>query len=307
MTATPPRRAPDGGGNWWLRSGAVVVFGLILIAVALDRLGNPDGGEEPTALPILPADQVAATPLAPAASPVVPAAAAVGAPDGRRVVCLDPGHGGKDEGHIRQQADGSQLMEKDLTLEVGRLLEQRLPARGIEVVMTRRDDTVVNASGEDINGDGITAAPGKTSQEMDDLLARVNICNAAATDLLVSIHFNGADNPDLEGYEVFYNSDRPFSDRSERFAELVYEELGEQMGAVGYVANPHGIGVEDHVVTGPISGSRTAESRMPGALVEGLYLSNDEDAAFVLSDGALFAIALAYEEAIARYFEEYPG
>jgi N-acetylmuramoyl-L-alanine amidase len=46
---------------------------------------------------------------------------------------------------------------------------------------------------------------------------------------------------------------------------------------------------------------------MPGALAEGLFLSNDEDEAFLTSPAAANAIVDAYEQAIVQYFTEYPG
>jgi N-acetylmuramoyl-L-alanine amidase len=41
---------------------------------------------------------------------------------------------------------------------------------------------------------------------------------------------------------------------------------------------------------------------MPGAVIEGLFLSNDADAAFVVTDAARNAIVSAYETAILSYF-----
>ena len=46
---------------------------------------------------------------------------------------------------------------------------------------------------------------------------------------------------------------------------------------------------------------------MPGAIIEGLFLSNEEDAAFVATDAAQEAIVSAYEQAIVDYFAEFPG
>jgi N-acetylmuramoyl-L-alanine amidase len=46
---------------------------------------------------------------------------------------------------------------------------------------------------------------------------------------------------------------------------------------------------------------------MPGVVVEGLFLSNADDAAFITSDEAEDAIVGAYEEAITQYFGVYPG
>jgi len=253
-------------------------------------------------------------PATPAATPppATPAVAADGgpAPDGRPLVCLDPGHGGSDRGNVRLDDDGQiELQEKDFTLAHSLALAERLRARGIEAALTRETDRNVNERNLDVNNDGSVAPPGgeATSDEADDLLARVLACNAAGADLLVSVHYNGAENTNLQGYEVWYNGDRPFSARSARFAALMHEELGGAFRAAGYAANDRGIGLENHAVTGPTREGRPTASAMPGAVVEGLFLSNDEDAAFITSAGAAEAIVGAYERAIVRYFEEYPG
>jgi N-acetylmuramoyl-L-alanine amidase len=46
---------------------------------------------------------------------------------------------------------------------------------------------------------------------------------------------------------------------------------------------------------------------MPGAVIEGLFLSNEEDAAFMQSEIAEETLVGAYEEAITSYFGVYPG
>jgi N-acetylmuramoyl-L-alanine amidase len=48
-------------------------------------------------------------------------------------------------------------------------------------------------------------------------------------------------------------------------------------------------------------------SERPGAVIEGLFLSNDEDAEFIQSDIADETLVDAYEQAITRYFSVYPG
>jgi N-acetylmuramoyl-L-alanine amidase len=79
------------------------------------------------------------------------------------VVVLDPGHGGSDPGVIVGDA-----VEKDLSLELARMLkselERRLPAR---VILTRQDDR------------GLTA---------DE---RAEIANRSHADLVLSLHFDG--------------------------------------------------------------------------------------------------------------------
>ena len=229
--------------------------------------------------------------------------------DGRNIVCIDPGHGGEDLGNVRVEDGRIVLQEKDFVLEHSLALADRLRERGIEVVLTRETDTEVNPSNEDVNGDGEVAAeggPARTDQ-LDDLQARVNICNLAAADLLVSVHYNGAENEFLSGYEVWFNDKRPFSGRSEAFATFMHEALGNAYSEAGYEAVDRGIGIEDHVVTGPERPGELVPSEMPGAVIEGLFLSNEDDARFIQSDIADETLVGAYEEAITRYLGVYPG
>jgi N-acetylmuramoyl-L-alanine amidase len=291
------------------------------------RLGSQRfAAPAPTATPVptmtpLPTPSATPLPLPPTSTPrpepptPTPAAVAVAgvdelyARDGRNIVCIDPGHGGEDLGNVRVENGRITLQEKDITLDHSLMLAERLRAKGFEVVLTRETDTEVNPSNEDVNGDGTVAPEGgpARTEQIDDLQARVNICNLAAADLLVSVHYNGAENEFLSGYEVWFNDDREFSGRSEAFATFMHEALENGYADAGYEAVDRGIGIEDHVVTGPERPGELVPSEMPGAVIEGLFLSNEEDAAFVETDMADETLVGAYEEAITRYFSVYPG
>jgi len=307
--------------------GAIVLlisFGIAALIVGM-RLGSERfAAPPPTPTPVPTATALptpTATPLPPTPTPrpqpptPTPAAVAVAgvdelyARDGRNIVCIDPGHGGEDLGNVRLENGRIALQEKDFTLEHSQLLADRLREKGFEVVLTRETDTEVNPSNEDVNGDGTVAPEGgpARTEQIDDLQARVNICNLAAADLLVSVHYNGAENTFLSGYEVWFNDEREFSGRSEAFATFMHEALEKGFVSAGYDAVDRGIGIEDHVVTGPERPGELVPSEMPGAVVEGLFLSNDKDAAFIQSDRADEALVGAYEEAITRYFSVYPG
>ena len=56
------------------------------------------------------------------------------------LVVLDPGHGGRDSGAKGHQG----LLEKDLTLKIALNLERELRKHGLDVLLTRRDDTYVS-------------------------------------------------------------------------------------------------------------------------------------------------------------------
>jgi N-acetylmuramoyl-L-alanine amidase len=90
-------------------------------------------------------------------------------------VVIDPGHGGKDPGARGRKG----LREKDLVLRVGRALRKQLTAKGLEVVMTRDDDTFL------------------------ELEERTAIANRAGADVFVSIHANAAPNRRSNGVETY--------------------------------------------------------------------------------------------------------
>jgi N-acetylmuramoyl-L-alanine amidase len=301
--------------------GALVIAAILVVArVGAGRFAGPP--PTPTPLPTAtPAPTATPTPPPPTPTPLpqppTPTPEAVPVPgvdedyaqDGRNIVCLDPGHGGEDLGNVRIENGRIALQEKDFTLAHALELAKRLRSDGFEVVMTRETDTEVNPSNEDVNGDGVVApddGPARSDQ-LDDLQARINICNLASADLLVSIHYNGAENEFLQGYEVWYNDKRPFSGRSEAFAQLIHDDLGAAYKSAGYDANDRGIGIDDLAVLAPARPGKLIPSNMPGVVVEGLFLSNDDDAKFIGSDVAEDTIVGAYERAIKRYFDVYPG
>jgi N-acetylmuramoyl-L-alanine amidase len=65
--------------------------------------------------------------------------------------------------------------------------------------------------------------------------------------------------------------------------------------------------VFDHfIITGPEIPDVIVPSKMPGAIVEALFVSNEVDAAVLATPEGRAAIVTAYENAIVEYFEWYP-
>ena len=96
-------------------------------------------------------------------------------PPGFQRVVIDAGHGGRDPGgqNLRLGID-----EKDLALDVSRLVGKRLRAAGFDVAFTRTDDHFV---------------------ELDE---RPLMANRAGADIFLSIHFNAA-RESVRGVETF--------------------------------------------------------------------------------------------------------
>jgi len=91
-------------------------------------------------------------------------------------VVIDAGHGGDDAG--ARGAAG--LVEKELVLDVAYRLAKRLSENGLQVVLTRRDDSFV------------------------PLEERTSIANDARADLFISIHGNATHDTKVRGIETFF-------------------------------------------------------------------------------------------------------
>lgn len=316
-------------------AGTLLIVGLTVLAFAggrlFGRVEEPTSGAqvvamapeersaEPPSLIEVPAPE--AEP--PAETPIPLPAAFARSP----IVCIDPGHGGDDRGFQSFFTDGGPSMEEAvLVLEHAWDLEARLLQRGYEVVMTRETDAAVNLEGADVNGDGRTAAHdaprSDRNKNLDELQARINICNESSADLLVSMHVNGYSNGNPRGYETWFTREREFGDRNAVFATLAYAHLKEQLGYIGYVLpaedergvlpdttadvqKEHSL-FRHFIMTGPEVPGVVQPSTMPGAIVEALFVSNDGDAAVLSTAEGRNAIVTAYENAIVEYFERYP-
>jgi N-acetylmuramoyl-L-alanine amidase len=106
-------------------------------------------------------------------------------------IVLDPGHGGKDPG-----ACGKTLKEKDVTLAVAQIRRPKLEALGHEVLLSRYSDCDVPLS------------------------SRTCRANEWGADVLLSIHCNGAENPQAHGFEVWTS---PGTTRADNLATIILD------------------------------------------------------------------------------------
>jgi N-acetylmuramoyl-L-alanine amidase len=312
-------------------AGTLLILGLTVLAFAggrlFGRVEEPETGPPAeTVAQTIPAPELAA--VVPELTPVVETPIALPATFERPpIVCLDPGHGGEDRGFTRFFENGIPAMEESmLVLEQAWDLEARLQQRGYNVVMTRETDAAVNLDGRDVNGDGRTAAHdaprSNRNKNLDELQSRINVCNSANADLLVSMHVNGFSTGGPHGFETWFTRERQFGDRNAVFATLAYAHLKEQLAKMGYVLpaeEERGVLPDttadvqmEHslfrhfILTGPEVPGVVTASKMPGAIVEALFVSNDVDAAVLSTPEGRSAIVTAYENAIVEYFERYP-
>jgi N-acetylmuramoyl-L-alanine amidase len=97
---------------------------------------------------------------------------------GKIVVIIDPGHGGKDSGAIGIGG----VQEKNIILPIGKRIAEILERNGIQVIMTRDSDYFVTLPG------------------------RVTIAEQANASVFVSIHANsaGENRPEVSGLETYH-------------------------------------------------------------------------------------------------------
>lgn len=120
-------------------------------------------------------------------------------------IVVDAGHGGIDPGKIGI----NNALEKDINLAIALKLERNLRENGINVVMTRKDDTGLYKETD-------------SNKKVIDMKNRLAIIEEAKPVLAVSIHQNSFPDSSVSGVQVFYYKD---SVRSREAAEIMQTQM----------------------------------------------------------------------------------
>jgi len=224
-------------------------------------------------------------------------------PAGRRVIVIDPGHGGLDSG-----ANGvNDLLEKDLVLAEGLKLAKALKALGYIVHMTRDSDAFVplpervavarklkadlmislhadSNPDSDVNGLSIyTLNDGRSDREAAALAKREN-----QSDIIAGVDLSNANSPVAP--ILIDLAQRDTMNRSSRFAETALSHLH---------------GVTDILARSPHRAASLAvlvAPDVPSVLIELGYLSNRSDAAQMNTDAWRERVARTIANAVDRHF-----
>ncbi|MBI2795126.1 MAG: N-acetylmuramoyl-L-alanine amidase [Gemmatimonadetes bacterium] len=273
-----------------LRAGAGTVF-----SPASNTVGPGAGAREPVRKP------ASARPSRPAT------------PRDRRVVVVDAGHGGPDNGMHGPINGRFTIYEKDITLAVAEKLATSLRARGVRVVMTRSTDTLIALSD------------------------RGRIANREHGDLFLSVHVNAANmgwtNPGgARGFETYFLAEAKTEDarRVERMEnEAIRFETTVDAGkhdALAFVIND--MAQNEHLREsselaaivqqslarmhpGPSRGVKQAGFRvlvtayMPAVLIEIGFGTNPAEAHWMNDDRRQQEIAGAVADAAMQYLDRY--
>jgi N-acetylmuramoyl-L-alanine amidase len=120
-------------------------------------------------------------------------------------IVVDAGHGGMDPGKIGI----NNALEKDINLAVALKLERNLRENGINVVMTRTDDSGLYKETD-------------SNKKVRDMKNRLAIIEEAKPALAVSIHQNSYPDSSVSGVQVFYYKD---SVKSKEAAEIIQTQM----------------------------------------------------------------------------------
>jgi len=206
-------------------------------------------------------------------------------------VLLDPGHGGDDPGAVWQFPDNSMLFEKDVNLQVARMMIDRL-APHIDVRMTRFDDRFINL--------------------------RERAIVPYHYDLLISIHCNAIDKPrheSVQGTEIYVadGADKVSTQIAKDLVPVVAEGLGitpnlpnpvryrnlRVLALAAQIFDRHGRSRSCLCLAPGSTPERPVGMRSqgtPAVLIELGYITSERDRAALMAQEAQRSVAIAIAE-----------
>ena len=235
----------------------------------------------------------------------------------KRIVFVDPGHGGLDPGALGVTESGATVYEKDITLAVGLDLLSILRSQGYTVVMSRVTDTsVANLPASDFSN-GVETGNGARLETV----ARVDCANAAHAQVLLGIYMDAFYDPTAVGCQTYWDNARSFSGENQTLATLVQNDLIGQFNAQGwdvynrgtlpddqidpYALTPQGQAYGHLLLLGPYSaGWMDNPSQMPGVISEPLFITNPQEGTIAASTAGQEAMARGFAQGAEQFFAQ---
>lgn len=186
-----------------------------------------------------------------------------------KVIVLDAGHGGPDQG-----ASSGQIIEKDLNLILVKKLEKELASRGAIVYLTRENDddlstTIVN-------------------RKRNDLYNRAKYINDISPNMYISLHLNSTTSPSWRGLQIFYTTQN--------------KENKEIASTITYYLNQHFSNVRE------IKKDNTYYMykfiKTPGVLIEAGFISNPSDNYLLRQEDYQNKLIVLITDAIEKYYQK---
>ena len=187
-------------------------------------------------------------------------------PMSRRVVLIDPGHGGFDPGMVGEAG----TIEKDINLEIALRLQALLEQGGSTVILTRNTDEALART---------------KSRDMD---ARRILANTSHADVMISIHQNSYPSENVTGTQVFFYED---SEPSRALAKLIQAET---RAFLGQTNNREAKSSTSYYIL--------RQTEVPAVIVECGFLSSPREARLLSDDEYQERMAWAIYQGIVKFF-----
>ena len=185
------------------------------------------------------------------------------------IIMVDPGHGGRDSGTYY-----GKIYEKNINLEISKVLEEELTKNGAIVYMTRTRDIDLSSIYD-------------SAKKRGDLYRRLLKIKETKSDLYISIHINWYQNTSMKGAEVLYNS---INENNEKLAKSIMKEFKTDLGSTRTVK------------TTDLYMYRNTTT--PGVLVECGYLSNPTERTLLQQEDYQKKLAKSITNGIINYLKK---
>ncbi len=187
------------------------------------------------------------------------------------IIVVDPGHGGLDGGASSKNG----VVEKDITLSIGKYLKDYLIEAGAVVIMTREKDEDLAENYE------------ISKRKLADLENRANFANENTGDIFISIHANSIASEEWRGAQTFY-----FSEREDNI--IIAKYIQEQLIYIMQNTDRKPLSSDDLIVLKNVD--------MTSVLVEVGFLSNPIEASLLGTSEYQEKLAYAIYQGILKYY-----
>lgn len=191
---------------------------------------------------------------------------------GQICIVVDAGHGGLDPGKVGI----NDALEKDINLALALKLKALLEEDNIKVVLTRDSDAGLYSESS-------------TNKKVEDMQKRCQIITDANPVFTVSLHQNSYPTADIKGAQVFYYGQ---SAKGKELAELIQKKLIAEVDPENHRAAKAN---ESYYLL--------KKTPTPTVIVECGFLSNEEEAALLLTDNYQNQLVYAIHLGILEYLQ----
>lgn len=185
-----------------------------------------------------------------------------------KVIVLDAGHGGKDDGAVN-----SKIIERELNLILVKKLEKELVSQGAIVYLTREDENDLSTT--------------TVNRKRSDLYNRAKYIDKISPDMYISIHLNSSSSPSWRGLQIFYTSK---NEKNKLIAETITNHLKEKMSNIREIKKDNTYYMYKHISS-------------PGILIEAGFISNSSDNYLLRNEEYQDKLIISISEGIEKYFK----